>query len=29
MGAYPVGCDVGIEKKSWGKIKSLFKEGKK
>ncbi|MCK4349593.1 MAG: DUF1565 domain-containing protein [Candidatus Krumholzibacteria bacterium] len=25
MGMYPVNCDVSVEEKSWGKIKSLFK----
>ena len=25
MGTYPVNCDVSVEEKSWGKIKSLFK----
>jgi parallel beta-helix repeat protein len=26
MGRYPVKCAVGVEKESWGRVKSLFKE---
>jgi len=29
MGRYPVKCTVGTEQESWGKIKTLFKGGKK